>query len=230
MASRKGGVYDLLDFKYSEDPRAESEGSREEEMYQEAAAIVEDEWDEGVTMRRDALSQSAEFQRQVEKEIAVLRKTFPLEEHWYGFEYEPKGRPATSWQIHTAKLPDGSWEGTISRFTGDKRDVYGFSDRRPRKPPPQVIGHDPEGRPIVQIDEEDIVQLISLAEGVGGPTFHERFEEKLAPNERALLGALVRLAEGWSRRSNPRKTKRKRKRSRGSAERRRRLNRLLRGT
>ena len=75
MASRKGGVYDLLDFVPSEDPRAQSEGTREEEMYQRAAAIVEDDWDEGVTMRRDALSQSAEFQREVEKEITHVIHT-----------------------------------------------------------------------------------------------------------------------------------------------------------
>ena len=214
MASRKGGVYDLLDFKYSEDPRAQSPGTREEEMRDMANDIVAGEYeDDGV----EVAWRAPDFQRRVREEVANLRKTFPLEEHWYKFHYDPEGRPATSWQIHTAKLPDGSWEGEAVRFTDDRP--------APKRKRPKVMGRDPEtGAAIIEIDEDDIVQLIALAEGVGGPTFHERFHEKLATNERALLGALVRLAEGWSRRSNPRANPRKATKR----ERRKLLNRLLR--
>lgn len=113
-----GGVYAFLE----EGPGTPE--SREEAIRDIAENEVALEYDEqGYSRSRRQDSWAEDMQAEVE----ALQETYPVEEHTYDFVFEPPGKRPTSWVIYAEKRPDGSWRGSIQRYTsryrGDDEDT-----------------------------------------------------------------------------------------------------------
>lgn len=114
-----GGVYEALEETYGDSESREDtiRGIAESDVAHQYAQFTRD-WND------------AEYAEDERLAVEELRLTYPVEEHTYTFIRDPdatsrvpsgpwgrRGMRATEWLIYTSKRPDGTWYGSIQRFT-----------------------------------------------------------------------------------------------------------------